>query len=319
MREAIAQYARKSNFRALLMVTVLGSFICLCGIPCVHAQDPNADAQWGLAEHLFEEGEFYRAITEYKRFMYYFPEDARTPIAQVREVESYVRGEWWDEGLRASLDLLSKALSGELRARVLYLQGVSQLHLGLLDEARKTLCDVLEVSQDPIVRDKAYYLIGEIYALKENWGDASKAFKEIEPQSQIYDRACQSDRLISARTPLPEKSPWIAGLLAAILPGAGHLYVGRTRDSGLVFSVNAAFTAATVEAIHKDNAALAGGLAAVELLWYAGNVFSAVGSAHKYNRQKRMQLLREIQLPSAWVLELPPLVPDDHGIPHEMN
>ncbi len=109
------------------------------------------------------------------------------------------------------------------------------------------------------------------------------------------------------RTPLPEKSPWMAGLLAAILPGAGHLYSGRTRDAALVFSVNGAFVAATLEAIQKDNHALAGGLAMAELLWYSGNIFSAVGSAHKYNRIVRTQLLDEIRLPAEWVEQLPPL------------
>jgi tetratricopeptide (TPR) repeat protein len=261
----------------------------------------GAEGQWTLAEQFFRAGEYYRAVTEYKRFLFYFPEDPRCQDACMRIVEAHVRGEWWAQGRRAALDLLGRGVQGENRARALYLSGLCELRLGLLGEARSSLTQAMEATGDPELRGKAQYLLGETHARGGSWHDAAGVLGGLDPLSALAGRAAQGAAHIRANTPLPEKSPWTAGLLAAVLPGAGHAYLGRWRDAGLAFSMNAAFTAATLEAIQKDNPALAGTLALAELIWYSGNIFSAVGSAHKHNRQAQERLVEEIRAPSGWL------------------
>jgi tetratricopeptide (TPR) repeat protein len=290
------------------LICLLGVALWAAGALSVCAHDGHGAAeQWGLAEQLFKGGEYYRAVTEYKRFLFYFPQSPEGQAARLRIIQAYVAGRWSAEGLKAAKDLLEPGLDGELGARVRFLQAVCQMRLGQLAEARSSLQDVIRLSQDPEMRGRAQYLLGEAHAIEEAWEDAARLLESIEPQSALRGRGAQNAQWIRSRAPLAEKSPWTAGLLAAILPGAGHLYTGRTRDAALVLAVNGAFVAATVEAIQKENHALAGGLAMAELLWYSGNIFSAVGSAHKYNRTLRTQLLEEIHLPAEWVEQLPPL------------
>jgi hypothetical protein len=179
------------------------------------------------------------------------------------------------------------------------------MRLGHLEEARASLEEAIQSSQDPELRGRAQYLIGETHARGAAWEDAARALEGLDARSGLRGQASQAVGWIREHSPPSEKSPWMAGVLAAILPGAGHAYTDRWRDAGLVFSVNSAFTAATLEAIRKENHALAGGMALAELLWYSGNIFSAVGSAHKYNRALSRQLLEELQLPPAF-MELPP-------------
>ena len=138
--------------------------------------------------------------------------------------------------------------------------------------------------------------MGEISALSGRWGESKDDFDAVEPDSALKRQAAESAQQIEQRTPFREKSPWVAGALAAALPGAGHLYLGRKRDAGLAFAVNGAFIGATVEAIDKGNDALAGALAAIELIWYSGNIFSAVSLSHKHNRMQREGLLNDIRL-----------------------
>lgn len=270
----------------------------LAGPPVTWARNQNVQEQWGLAEHLLHSGEYYRAITEYKRFLYYFPEEDRAPLAALRIAEAFVRGQWWEEGLEAVQQVPSEDLHGEQKAWLQLLRGICEAQLGRLEEAQRSFRAVLDLSQDPQIRERAQYLLGETLAIADKWEDAAQALERVSPQSGLFGKASHRAKLIRSQTPFPEKSPWLAGLLAALLPGAGHLYTGRWRDAGLTFSVNAAFIAATTEAIYKDDKALAGGLAMLELLWYSGNIFSAVGGAHKYNRRVRRELLEEIHLPS---------------------
>jgi hypothetical protein len=293
------------------LILIGAVFLCVAallspGVPAAWGQDPHAEAQWGLAEHLFGTNEYYRAITEYKRFLFYFPQDPRSQAAHLRVAEAYVRGQWWRDGQRAAREFVEQGAVGEPRARALFLLAVCQMQLNLPTEARASLEEVVRSSQDAELRGRAQYLVGEIRGRAGEWAEAAKALERVEPRSGLGGMASQGAERIRSETPLPEKSPWVAGALAAVLPGAGHLYADRARDAALVFSVNAAFTAATVEAIRKENYALAGGLAAVELLWYSGNIFSAVGSIHKHNRSLGQPLLETIQLPVEFE-ELPPI------------
>jgi hypothetical protein len=291
----------------------LGLLLWLWPPPPLWAEDQEAEGQWGLAQHLMKGGEYYRAITEYKRFLYYFPESSRAELARLRIVEAYVRGQWWADGVKAARELLQRGVSGEVEARVLFLMGVCQARLGLLGDARESLARVLQVTEDADLKGRAEYLIGETHALQGDWDEAIRVLESLGSESSLSQRGWQRAHRIKGMTPPAGKSPWVAGALAAVLPGAGHLYAGRYLDSALAFSVNAAFISATAEAIRKDNPPLAGGLAAVELVWYAGNIFSAVGSAHKYNRSLERQLLEEIRLPEGFIEDLPPLRTEERG------
>lgn len=299
----------------ILFVACLGLFVWPSFSLCPWAQGHEAERQWGLAQHLMKEGEYYRAVTEYKRFLYYFPESPRADAAHLRIVEAYVRGQWWEDGIRKARELLDMGISREIKARALFFMGVCQIRLGLLGEARESLVGVTQVSEDPELRGRAEYLLGETYALQGDWDEVIRFLESLPQESSLSRRGLQKAHLVRSKSPSQEKSPWVAGALAAILPGAGHLYTERYLDAALAFSVNAAFASAAVEATRKDNLPLAGGLAAAELVWYAGNIFSAVGSAHKFNRALHRELLEEVRLPDRLLEELPPLMTEEGGDP----
>ena len=263
--------------------------------------EPGSPEQLAFAEELFQLGDYYRSITEYKRFIFQYAGHELENFARLRIVEAYVRGRWWDEGLFSAQDLLDRDVEGEVRVRAMLELGVCRIRLGQLPEAREALSYVEENAADEEIKTRARYLKGEISAVSGRWDESKSAFDAVEPGSGLKRQAAASANRIEEKTPLQKKSPWVAGALAAALPGAGHLYLGRRRDAGLVFAVNGTFIGATAEAIDKGNQALAGALAAAELIWYSGNIFSAVSLAHKHNRMQRENLLSEIRLsrPSA--------------------
>jgi hypothetical protein len=94
---------------------------------------------------------------------------------------------------------------------------------------------------------------------------------------------------------VPQKSPTAAGILAAVLPGAGHVYTERYRDAAIAFVLNAAFIWGMVESFQHNNNVVGGILTFFELGWYSGNIYSAVASAHKYNKKEREQYLNELE------------------------
>lgn len=93
---------------------------------------------------------------------------------------------------------------------------------------------------------------------------------------------------------MPSKDPAAAGLMAAVLPGLGHAYCERYKDGLVAFLLNGLFIWAAYEAFEEDHSVLGGILTFLELGWYTGNIYSAVNTAHKYNRAVKNEFLRNL-------------------------
>ena len=66
------------------------------------------------------------------------------------------------------------------------------------------------------------------------------------------------------------------------------------RDAALAFAFTGAFAWATVEAFNRDHDELGVALGLVTLAFYAGNIFSAVNVAHKFNDREERRLKERI-------------------------
>ena len=78
---------------------------------------------------------------------------------------------------------------------------------------------------------------------------------------------------LAERDHLPKKTPGTAGILAAVIPGAGHLYTERQQDALVAFLLNGAFIWGAVELFRHDNYVAGGILTFFEFGWYGGNNF----------------------------------------------
>lgn len=99
---------------------------------------------------------------------------------------------------------------------------------------------------------------------------------------------------------LERKSPWIAGSLAAVFPGAGHVYTEHYTDAALSFFWNGIFLGGGAYMYNLERKADAGhggsivfGLAG--LIFYAANITGAVSSAHRYNYFQERNLQQKIR------------------------
>ncbi|MEE9610697.1 MAG: hypothetical protein V3W19_05565, partial [Desulfatiglandales bacterium] len=73
-----------------------------------------------------------------------------------------------------------------------------------------------------------------------------------------------------------------------------HVYSNRYKDGLAAFLLNGLFILAAVEAFDEDLNVLGGMLIFLELGWYTGNIYSAVNTAHKYNRKARNDFRRSL-------------------------
>lgn len=251
--------------------------------------------QMDLADHFFNTGDYYRAITEYKRFLFFFPQSLQIEEVYFKMARSYLKGQKWEEAV-LTLDRLQKQFpNSSRRGEVYLLQGLSYLGKREYTQAHYFFQQASVASPGTPIAHEAHFQKGRAYIEEEKYKEAAQAFREIDRSSPLFPRGEYWAQGLEKINEVPQKSPGTAGLLAAILPGAGHLYCERYRDATMAFLLNAAFIWGMVEAFQHENYALGGILTFFELGWYSGNIYSAISSAHKYNKQKKKEYLQELE------------------------
>jgi tetratricopeptide (TPR) repeat protein len=283
--------------RKVLLVLWVGALIAALKLPEARASDAigenRAETALRFADYLYSQEEYYRAIGEYKRYLFLAPEGAEAAFASLRIAECYAHGKRWSEALDAVEEFLRGHGASALQVRGRLLRARVLIELGRGEEARDELKRLLETKPDESGAAEAWYLTALSLARESRWLEADEALRQVESQSRLFG-AAQGMRQVLAEAPsATRKSPVLAGVLAAAMPGAGHLYCERPGDGALAFAFTGGFAWATVEAFHQDHEALGFGLGFITLAFYAGNIFSAVNVAYKYNdREERRLRLR---------------------------
>ena len=226
-------------------------------------------SQWGFAESLFKQGEYYRAVSEYRRLVHYFPKGKLENRARLRIGESLVLGGEPAEAIDFLGGLLAEEPSPQMADSFRFLRGVAWLEQG----ARRP------------------------YPLRtKNIASALQDFRLVSPGSN-YSRGIPGFLSAMEQPPeLPGKSPWMAGLMSAVVPGAGSFYTGRFSEGALALFMNGLLIAGTVESVRQERPGLSLVLGTLAVAFYGGSIYSAANGAHKYNdRQKASYLTAQRQ------------------------
>ncbi len=271
----------------------------LCDRLDVHAEPAKpgftADQLLRFADQLLQEGEYFRAITEFRRFRFDYPGDPRQAMALFRIGQAYYRGQQYPEALQTFRDVAQTYPETPYGRQAWLWQGESLLQQTQYDAAEQSYTAYIERHANASDLPYAHYQRGWTLLYRRQWQAAASELQRITDTSPLYPAAQQLAMEAREGSERPKKSPFLAGALSTVLPGAGQLYNGRLGDAVLTFLLNGLFIAGTIEAIQHDQLAIAGVLSFFEAGWYGGNVYSAVNGAHKHNRRADEALLQDLE------------------------
>ena len=248
-----------------------------------------------FAEQLMHEGEFFRAITEYRRFLFTYPTSPQQAFVHFRLGIALYRGQRYDEAFNTFQDLAQRYPNTRYAKQALLWQGESLMRQSQYLAAEHAYREISTTAQNEEMRQQAYYQLGWALLYQRQWHNASAQFQHVTTESNLYQAAQLLATEVKKGQELPRKSPWVAGILSGLLPGSGQLYNGRTGDALLAFFLNALFVAGIVETINQNELAIAGVLSFFEAGWYAGNLYGAINGAHKYNRHSTETFIRNLE------------------------
>jgi tetratricopeptide (TPR) repeat protein len=243
---------------------------------------PSADeTQFAFAAYLLEHKDYFRAATEFKRLLFLYPSGTRADEANYLLGEAQFRIKSYQEAILHWEGVLRQTPNTPFKEEIQFQTGRAFWELGQEDKALLLWEKILQEGKSSLKSSAARALLWGLIKQKR-YAPARLLLKD----SPLKDAEKEAHEAFFQRAEnLPYKSPTTAGILAAILPGAGHLYLNRKQDALIAFSVNALFSWAAVSSFQQGNDGLGALLTVIELAWYSGNIYSAVNSAHKFNRK----------------------------------
>jgi tetratricopeptide (TPR) repeat protein len=276
--------------RLLVLFTFLSALLLVSESAHCTQITIDSEEQFSLAEQTMNKGDYLRAVFEFERFLQFFPEDKKVPKARLLIAQCYLKAKDYESARKTLMESLNIYKGTPPGGKALFLMGESYYEQGLYEEAERYFKAVLAVYSEPELKNGAIYRLGWIQMQTGNWQEASETFKSVGAGSPLFLNAQDLSAKSLGGEFLPYKDPTAAGVLS-VVPGLGHLYCDRYRDGLVAFLLNGLFIWATVEAFHDNQDVLGGILGFVELGFYSGTIYSAVNSAHKYNRKLKEDFL----------------------------
>ena len=167
--------------------SVLFSLISLLFMGHAHAGNQvvlDAEQQYQYAEICFARGDYEAAAGEFKRFVHFFPEDARVEKAMFAIAMSDYHRERFQEAIAAFTEIENRFPDTPLSIRAAFM--ISNCYLRLKDTGNAiiTLHNLLARTDDADVRDEAHDAMGWIYIERGEFEKARSVFQKISLKNQ---------------------------------------------------------------------------------------------------------------------------------------
>jgi tetratricopeptide (TPR) repeat protein len=252
----------------------------------------TGDVQMRLGDAFLADEEYYRAVTEYKKYLILFPDGSQSDTALFKTGRAYYLGGEYESAVLIFASLHTGFPGSSYAAEAAYHEGVCNAKLNRLDkaatafEAAATLTSTEIAPRARLGRALVEFDKGDLVETRNNLNRFIADF----PADHRSEKIQTALSLLPREDELPRKSPLLAGILSAIIPGSGHMYAGHYGDGATALLLNGLFIAGTAVAIQQENYAVAGVVGVIGLPFYIGNIYGAANAATKWNLGVRKEL-----------------------------
>ncbi|MFC1848928.1 tol-pal system YbgF family protein [candidate division CSSED10-310 bacterium] len=299
--------------RLCFLIIIPGLILGWSGASC-RADISSSDLEKGVTfcHDLLAQGEYYRAITEFLRLSSFYPDGKVRDFALFGVALTYHLAEQDDEALRYVGLYQAQFPQGayKLQADLIKIASLSRA-------AEPDLADRLILQHHLVSRSDISTYYAGYHQQIQTWkrmsicpevasSPAWERLTKVEDHTSAFIvKAREASKLVAQRSREyceTRRSPLLAGMLA-VIPGAGHMYVGHWNSGLAALMLNGIFIFGMVNALHEHDTGYALLLGTFELGFYTGNIYSAVNSARKHNRN-----ILELHLQGFQILFRPELI-----------
>ncbi len=282
--------------------------LCFCVSISNVAASPSANSVLlTYAERLEGTQQYDAAISEFKRFMFFHPEDPEVFRAYYGIGRCYRHLKEWKKSIEAYQTAMLMSPNEDIHGDISLDLIDALLEGGRFDEGLLEIERVIIASGSPIAVRKASYYKFVALVLRFQWNEAHEAYRSYlalldDSSDRRNSPAVDSVLRMASHSPMlsEDRAVWFS----TFLPGLGQLYSGDMKNAINAFGLNAAlgyFTFQTVAVGGYVEGALL--FSSVFLRYYQGNRYHAERLAQEENRNRNLAFARKVLRES--VLTLP--------------
>lgn len=281
-----------------LLIILLNTFF----LSIANAEEPveyySSENILKFADHLMNQRDYLRAAGEYERYLFYQPKEKEE--INYRIALCYRFGGKTEKAIDSFREYLQEFPASKYTSNAYYQIGVSHFLMQRFEESAKYLNTSIPNITDVRFKTESQQLIGLSYLMQRQWHTAEDVFNKLQ-QSEILsvrEKAKAYSEYAIQGTNLPTRSPFLAGFLSTIVPGAGRLYTGRVGDAFTSLILVGLTGWQTYDGFNRDGITSAKGwtLGTLGAIFYVGNIYGSVISARIYNREITEEFLSGLSI-----------------------
>ena len=251
-----------------------------------------------FADSLFQEGDYLNAAHEYKRILIRHPGLRDIDFIAFRVAASYQNAGQLKKAIPAYQFLIDTYPNSPLVERST--NNIAQCHILLGDRERgvTALENFLSKYKGSDLAPLAHFTIGMLHIDKNEWTEASRIWREVSstyPDSPFAKASTRLARIVKSADTLPRRSPTVAGVLSAIVPGSGQVYSGKTIDGLYAFMSVAVLGSAGVYYTGKARYEVAVPVVVLGVFFYGNSIYRSIQAAQTFNLQHKVRFRSRIQ------------------------
>jgi len=244
------------------------------------------------AEHYYKSGEYYNTITESMRYQHLFPEGDLYPRSMILMGKSYYRGGNAEKALDAFTGCYNRFTKGTEGEEGLYYSGIVRILSGSYYFGGRTFQEYNFVYKGGLFYEDSVFNLCRASILAENYDDAARRINEYKkyfPEGKYLSEAERLSIMIGMERSRDKKSPLVAGLSSAVIPGSGYFYTGNYRLGFLSFITNGALLFLAYDGYRKGDSFQMFFFSVVEFSFYNYSIVGSIKSAQEYNDSSIMK------------------------------
>ena len=261
-----------------------------------------------LADHFAKLGNYEAAITEYKRFIFFHPNDIQAATVYHKIGFAYREQGLWQDAILAIRNAVLHADDKDTKSEYQLNLAVVLLASQNYDLARLELIKIALRNPSGTLHRRALFLQAVAFIYQFRWEEAQKILSKETLLRYATDSSNEVlDTLFNIAINQKKKSTRVAQVLSAILPGTGQIYAGNWRGGLNAFLLNGALGFVAVDGIFDQNYLDAFMWTYyIFLRYYRGNVSRAGRAVDEFNENasrraadnilKRLQMIAETHI-----------------------
>jgi len=270
-------------------------FILLLSLPVLSLAQNSAE----FAQYLMAQKDYFRAISVYKQLLFESNDREQRYKFSTHIAEAYRLSGKHKSSIYFYSEALQHATTGEEQTNSLIGLGLNYYQMNTIPIARNYFVKAADIDTTA----KAKLFIGLMYVEAMNWSEAKRTFEMIAtttPNLKISERAKLLLEKSNSGANLPRKSPLLAAIMSALLPGSGQFYSGHYFDGIQALSYVGAFSLATYSAYRydrdiNDSDAILLLSATITSIFYSANILGAYQTAKFRNMRIRQNFMNEVK------------------------